>query len=182
MVGRMIKDCEEIKNCIACGSEDLVKVLDLNEQPLANSYKKSVDEPEPYFPLAINRCEHCFHVQLTHRVNPDLMFKDYAYVSGTAKTQLEYFEWFAEFAKEKFGTMPSTVLVWTQQKICSILLPNATRSFADISLEKNGQANSTLSPAKTHSHTTSTNLNSYKTSVGTCTTKVCYLLQPHNVT
>jgi SAM-dependent methyltransferase len=106
----MIKDCEEIKNCIACGSEDLVKVLDLNEQPLANSYKKSVDEPEPYFPLAINRCEHCFHVQLTHRVNPDLMFKDYAYVSGTAKTQLEYFEWFAEFAKEKFGTMPSTVL------------------------------------------------------------------------
>jgi len=106
----MIKNCEEIKNCIACGSEDLVKVLDLNEQPLANSYKKSVDEPEPYFPLAINRCEHCFHVQLTHRVNPDLMFKDYAYVSGTAKTQLEYFEWFAEFAKEKFGTMPSTVL------------------------------------------------------------------------
>ena len=106
----MIKDCEEIKNCIACGSEDLVKVLDLNEQPLANSYKKSVDEPEPYFPLAINRCEHCFHVQLTHRVNPDLMFKDYAYVSGTAKTQLDYFDWFAEFAKEKFGTMPSTVL------------------------------------------------------------------------
>jgi SAM-dependent methyltransferase len=38
------------------------------------------------------------------------MFKDYAYVSGTAKTQLEYFDWFAEFAKEKFGTMPSTVL------------------------------------------------------------------------
>ena len=110
MVGCMIKDCEEIKNCIACGSEDLVKVLDLNEQPLANSYKKSVDEPEPYFPLAINRCEHCFHVQLTHRVNPDLMFKDYAYVSGTAKTQLDYFDWFAEFAKEKFGTMPSTVL------------------------------------------------------------------------
>lgn len=110
MVGCMIKDCEEIKNCIACGSEDLVEVLDLNEQPLANSYKKSIDEAEPYFPLAINRCEHCFHVQLTHRVNPDLMFKDYAYVSGTAKTQLEYFDWFAEFAKEKFGTMPSTVL------------------------------------------------------------------------
>ena len=33
MVGRMIKNCEEIKNCIACGSEDLVKVLDLNENP-----------------------------------------------------------------------------------------------------------------------------------------------------
>lgn len=110
MAGCIMQNCEEIKNCIACGSEDLVPVLDLNEQPLANSYKKTIDEPEPYFPLAINRCKHCFHVQLTHRVNPDLMFKDYAYVSGTAKTQLEYFDWFAEFAKEKFGTMPSTVL------------------------------------------------------------------------
>lgn len=110
MAGCIMQNCEEIKNCIACGSEDLVLVLDLNEQPLANSYKKSVDELELHFPLAINRCEHCYHVQLTHRVNPDLMFKDYAYVSGTAKTQLEYFEWFAEFAKEKFGTMPSTVL------------------------------------------------------------------------
>ena len=110
MAGCIMENCEEIKSCIACGSEDLVPVLNLNEQPLANSYKKSIDEPEPYFPLAINRCEHCFHVQLTHRVNADLMFKDYAYVSGTAKTQLEYFDWFAEFAKEKFGTMPSTVL------------------------------------------------------------------------
>ena len=99
-----------IDECIACGSTDLVPVLNLGQQPLANSYKKSPDESESYFPLAINRCEHCFHVQLTHRVNPDLMFKDYAYVSGTAKTQLEYFDWFAEFAKEKFGTMPSTVL------------------------------------------------------------------------
>ena len=48
-----MQNCEEIKNCIACGSEDLVPVLNLNEQPLANSYKKTIDEPEPYFPLAI---------------------------------------------------------------------------------------------------------------------------------
>jgi SAM-dependent methyltransferase len=106
----MNPEYEMIDECIACGSTDLVPVLNLGQQPLANSYKKSPDESESYFPLAINRCEHCFHVQLTHRVNPDLMFKDYAYVSGTAKTQLEYFDWFAEFAKEKFGTMPSTVL------------------------------------------------------------------------
>ena len=110
MAGCIMENCQEIKECIACGSERLVKVLDLNEQPLANSYKKSATESEPYFPLAINRCEHCFHVQLTHRVNPDLMFKDYAYVSGTAKTQLDYFDWFVGFAKEKYGTYPTTVL------------------------------------------------------------------------
>ena len=87
-------NCEEIKECIACGSTDLVPVLDLGFQPLANSYKKVAFDPEECFPLAINRCEHCYHVQLTHKVNPELMFKDYLFVSGTAKTQLEYFDWF----------------------------------------------------------------------------------------
>ena len=64
-------DLTEIKKCLACGSVDLIPVLDLNDQPLANSYKKSKDEPETSYPLKINRCEHCYHVQLTHVVNPD---------------------------------------------------------------------------------------------------------------
>jgi len=106
----MIKECEIIDECIACGSTELVPVLDLGIQPLANSYKKNADDVEQYFPLAINRCKHCFHVQLTHRVNPDLMFKDYLYVSGTTKTQLDYFDWFADFAAEKYGTKPTTIL------------------------------------------------------------------------
>jgi len=101
---------ESIDNCIACGHDTLIPVLDLKDQPLANSYKKSKDEIQEIYPLAIVRCEHCYHVQLTHRVNPDLMFKDYLYVSGTAKSQLEYFDWFAQFAAEKYGTKPRTVL------------------------------------------------------------------------
>ena len=104
------EQAEPILECIACGSTDLKHVLDLGSQPLANSYKDKADDSELYFPLAINRCNHCYHVQLTHRVNPDLMFKDYSYVSGTAKTQLEYFDQFADFAAEKYGTKPITVL------------------------------------------------------------------------
>lgn len=109
MVG-LIENAEYIEECIACGSNELTPVLDLGSQPLANSYKDNANDSELYFPLAINRCNHCHHVQLTHRVNPDLMFKDYSYVSGTAKTQLEYFDWFADFAAEKYGTRPITVL------------------------------------------------------------------------
>ena len=54
------------------------------------------------FPLAINLCKNCYHVQLTHAVNPDLMFKDYLYVSGTSKTMNDHFEWFARYSKEYF--------------------------------------------------------------------------------
>jgi SAM-dependent methyltransferase len=102
--------CEQITECIACGHEKLTPVLNLRDQPLANSFKKSRDEKEDFFPLAINHCNKCYHVQLTHKVNPDLLFKNYLYVSGTAKTQLDYFNWFADFAIEEFGGTPRTVL------------------------------------------------------------------------
>ena len=102
--------CEQITECIACGHNELTPVLNLREQPLANSFIKSKDEKEDFFPLAINHCNKCHHVQLTHKVNPDLLFKNYLYVSGTAKTQLEYFNWFANLTIEEFGGTPKTVL------------------------------------------------------------------------
>ena len=95
-----MKNCEEIKECIACDSKNLEPLLDLGLQPLANSFLKSDNELEPCFPLATNYCKECYHVQLTHKVNPDLLFKNYLYVSGTAKTQLDYFDWFAKFVME----------------------------------------------------------------------------------
>ena len=103
-------DCEPITHCIACGSDALVPVLDLGCQPLANSYKENRTDPEQEFPLAINRCTHCYHVQLTHKVNPELMFKDYAYVSGTAKTSLQYFDWLVDHIVKMYGKTPRTVL------------------------------------------------------------------------
>lgn len=93
-------NAHELKTCLACGSDDLNLILDLHQQPLANSYKLAKDEAQESFPLAINHCKNCHHVQLTHAVNPDLMFKDYLYVSGTSKTMDEHFEWFANYALE----------------------------------------------------------------------------------
>ena len=103
-------DLTEIKKCLACDSVDLIPVLDLNDQPLANSYKKSKDEPETSYPLKINRCEHCYHVQLTHVVNPDLIYKNYLYVSGTTKTYVDYMGWYADFVCEQFNVFPQSVL------------------------------------------------------------------------
>jgi 2-polyprenyl-3-methyl-5-hydroxy-6-metoxy-1,4-benzoquinol methylase len=103
-------DLTEIKECLACGHDHLLPVLDLNDQPLANSYKKTQDEPETSYPLMINRCNYCSHVQLSHAVNPDLIYKNYLYVSGTTKTYVEYMEWYADFCIETFGSNPRSVL------------------------------------------------------------------------
>lgn len=81
-----------LNKCLCCENTSLQKVLNLNDQPLANSYLKSKEEPEEVYPLAINYCPVCTHIQLTHAVNPDLLFKNYLYVSGTTNTLKQYFK------------------------------------------------------------------------------------------
>jgi hypothetical protein len=87
------------ETCICCGGTNLELLLDLNKQPLANSYHDNTKDLEKY-PLGVNLCKDCHHIQLTHIVDPDLLFKDYLYVSGTSQTLRDNFEWFSEFAME----------------------------------------------------------------------------------
>lgn len=98
-----MNECTELKQCCACGSSDLKLVLDLGEQPLANSYLDREEQSEKTYPLAANVCLECHHVQLTHAINPDLMFKHYLYVSGTTDTLRENMKWFVKFVEEYTG-------------------------------------------------------------------------------
>jgi hypothetical protein len=95
-------------DCIACGKNDLVQILDLNKQPLANSYHKGEELPE--YPLGLNLCKNCYHLQLTHIVNPDELFKNYLYISGTTTTLKEYFKWFAKWTSGKVTPYTKSVL------------------------------------------------------------------------
>ena len=97
-----MKDITKLGNCLACGSGELHPILDLNDQPLANAFKQEAEDQEPYFPLAVNMCEECHHLQLTHAVNPKLIYEHYLYVSGTSKSYIMYMNWYAKFAEETF--------------------------------------------------------------------------------
>lgn len=74
-----------VSTCRCCLGRDLVQYLDLGRQPLANSYLKAPAE-QPTFPLQVRVCPHCFHSQLSVQVDPDVLFRDYLYVSGTTET------------------------------------------------------------------------------------------------
>ena len=100
----------EITKCRACGSDDLRLVLDLNDQPLANSFTKDKDEELPYFPLKLNLCDKCYHLQLSVKVNPDLLFKNYLYVSGTSQSLHNYFHNFAYDCNEFCSDTDRSVL------------------------------------------------------------------------
>lgn len=93
-----ISNSTYLKNCLCCDSTNLRLILDLKTQPLANSYLKSPDDSEQYYPLELNYCTDCTHLQLSYSVDPELLFKNYLYVSGTTQTLRNYFQQFAQAA------------------------------------------------------------------------------------
>ena len=99
-----MKHCKPIKTCIACGGKKLLPTLDLNDQPLANNFRKQKNtKGEDRYPLAVNRCNDCNHLQLTHVVDPKIIYSHYLYVSGTSKTYVNYMQWYARFVAEQIS-------------------------------------------------------------------------------
>lgn len=90
----------ENTHCLACGSDEVFTALDLGKQPLANSYKGSADELEAKYPLGVRLCRKCFHLQLSHTVDPEIIYKNYLYATGTNQTIKDYSAWFANFCLE----------------------------------------------------------------------------------
>lgn len=99
-----------LSNCIACGSQELELCLDLGSQPPANNLRLHTSDIELDFPLAVNRCTHCNHLQLTHIVDPKILYKNYLYVSGTSQTYMNYMEWYAKFVCETYTGIPNSIL------------------------------------------------------------------------
>jgi len=101
---------KSLKECLCCGSENVKTILDLDKQPLANSFKTAPEDHEETYPLALNLCTDCTHLQLSYAVDPDLLFKNYLYVSGTTQTLKDYFQWFVDYSLEYFDSKPTSIL------------------------------------------------------------------------
>lgn len=85
-------------NCRICSNKGLKRILSLGKTPLANSFlsKEELNNEEKKFPLEIFFCDNCKLVQLGIVVPPELMFKNYVYVSSTSNTFRVHFAKMAE--------------------------------------------------------------------------------------
>lgn len=74
--------------CRACGGTGLRRFLSLGPMPLANSFLRSSAEfaVEQSFPLDVYFCEGCSMVQIADVINPEILFRNYIYVTGTSET------------------------------------------------------------------------------------------------
>ena len=78
--------------CRLCGGSQFDVAFRLKPTPPANAYLKSneLKAPERSFPLDLYVCRRCHHAQLLDIVDPSVMFKHYAYVSGTSPVFVQH--------------------------------------------------------------------------------------------
>lgn len=93
------------RDCRLCGSRDLLRVMSLGATPLANAFVPSSQrgKPQDRFPLDVWLCLACAHVQLLDVVNPEVLFRNYVYVSGTSPVFVEHFRRYAESVRALLG-------------------------------------------------------------------------------
>jgi hypothetical protein len=100
----------EIDACRLCLSKNMHPVLDLDNQPPANSLRKNLSEPVPEAPLALLRCDDCSVIQLTATVDPAFLFSQYVWVTATSATARSYSEnYCAEVLKRAVVESPFVV-------------------------------------------------------------------------
>ncbi len=87
-----------LTKCLCCDGA-LEPLIDFGDMPLVNTYDV-LDK----FPLAVNRCVSCCHLQLSEFVDPNILYRNYSYCSDTGRTARDYF---AEFARTVLSYVPN---------------------------------------------------------------------------
>ncbi|MFN2399243.1 MAG: class I SAM-dependent methyltransferase [Gemmatimonadaceae bacterium] len=99
--------------CRSCGEGDLSLVLSLGSTPLANSFLRSRTEfeTEKSFPLDLYYCETCSLVQLLDVIDPEVLFRNYIYVTGTSDTIAAHNVRYADTIAELLQLGPADLVV-----------------------------------------------------------------------
>jgi SAM-dependent methyltransferase len=91
----------------------LVMVLPIKASPIADAFvshdKKHL--PQPSIPLDLYQCQDCGHVQNVDIVNPDLLFRDYLFQTGSSAGLIEHFSKYAKDVVGKFDVKPGTLVL-----------------------------------------------------------------------
>jgi SAM-dependent methyltransferase len=96
-----------------CGGQSLTRVLSLEPTPPANAFVSAadLDRVQERYPLDVYFCDRCAHVQLLDSVDPQLLFENYVYVSGTSPVFVKHFEAYAEFVRRRYPAPPDGFVV-----------------------------------------------------------------------
>ena len=99
--------------CRLCDEPNLELVLHLNPTPIADHYvtvERRHVKQETY-PLDLCLCKSCGHVQLLDVINPDILFREYSYVTAVSHGLVRHFQEHANQLIERFSLSPQDFVV-----------------------------------------------------------------------
>ena len=99
--------------CRHCASDLQLTFVDLGSSPPSNLYltKKTINEPEKWYPLKVMVCDNCWLVQTEDFVEAGEMFsEDYAYFSSFSSTWLEHAKHYVEKVTSRFKLTSESVV------------------------------------------------------------------------
>jgi hypothetical protein len=99
--------------CRACGGVTLRRFLELGMQPLANAFPRDASgfDGEARYPLDVYFCDTCSLVQVLDVIDPEVLFRDYIYVTGTSQTMAEHNRRYARTVIEAVPVKPHDLVV-----------------------------------------------------------------------
>ncbi len=98
-----------IKKCRVCGSKKIKSVLNLGNQPPANSLQK-IKKNQSTIPLNMLRCSSCYTLQLNATIKPSHLFSKYLWVTGTSEVIKRYRDFFVRKIKKNHSSNSRNLL------------------------------------------------------------------------
>lgn len=96
---------EKRNNCASCNNTDFQEVYDFGNVPLAGSFPLEDDRKNiETYPLKIILCNSCKLVQTDTLIDPNILFKDYRYISSVGMQK--HFDLYADWLVSKEGVKP----------------------------------------------------------------------------
>ncbi|TSC64315.1 MAG: C-methyltransferase [Parcubacteria group bacterium Gr01-1014_106] len=126
----------------------MIQVLDVGTMPPANSFLKKEERSkrEASFPLRVSFCPSCTLLQLRDRVDPQYLFRHYAYMTSASKPLVDYFTEYGAELSRRFVTSENDLVVeiggndgpllLALQNTCRVLNIEPARNIAQISHTK----------------------------------------------
>src|SRR5262249_13131319 len=99
-------------DCRLCGSTRHELILQLKPSPIADAYvlPSHADRVQPSFPLDLFLCLDCGHAQLLDVINPEILYRDYIYVTTSSLGLSEHFQRYAESVLQKVAPPPGSLV------------------------------------------------------------------------
>jgi hypothetical protein len=99
--------------CRLCGEALSDTVVDLGMSPLCESFVRpeQLDTMEPFYPLRVLVCRHCWLVQLEQYVSAEHIFTEYAYFSSFSDSWVQHARDYTSSMIDRFDLGPTSQVV-----------------------------------------------------------------------